>query len=62
MPGQDLRELGEPFWDMVVLTARDDVQKQAYEMQLENKLNCDELPKGILFKVFADPPGPKVGT
>lgn len=49
------------FWDVVVLTASDEDQQKAYEMQIELKLERRELPTGVDYKVYADPPGPKIG-
>ncbi len=51
-----------PFWDVVVITAIDDAQKQAYEQQISEKLERNELPLGVKFHVFSDPPGAKVGN
>jgi len=50
-----------PFWDVVVLTASDADQKLAYESQLAGKLRRREIPRGVDYLVFADPPGPKIG-
>ncbi|KAJ8277087.1 hypothetical protein GJAV_G00071340 [Gymnothorax javanicus] len=58
--GRDVR--GGEFWDLVVLTAADEEQKDAYELQISEKLRRNELPLGIPYHVFADPPGPKVGN
>ena len=51
-----------PFWDIIVLTALDVEQKKAYEAQLRTKLDRHELPTGLSYHVFHDPPGPKVGN
>ncbi|KAJ8279415.1 hypothetical protein COCON_G00064810 [Conger conger] len=58
--GTDVRT-GE-FWDLVVVTAADETQKDAYELQISEKLRRNELPLGIPYHVFADPPGPKIGN
>ncbi|XP_023689770.1 fucose-1-phosphate guanylyltransferase isoform X1 [Paramormyrops kingsleyae] len=50
------------FWDIVVVTAIDEDQKLAYELQLSEKLRRRELPLGIHYHVFADPPGYKIGN
>ncbi|XP_028259246.1 fucose-1-phosphate guanylyltransferase [Parambassis ranga] len=50
------------FWDVVVLTAADSSQREAYELQVREKLSRKELPLGTQYKVFSDPPGPKVGN
>lgn len=53
-------EPGE-FWDLVVLTAVDDNQREAYELQISEKLERKEIPLGIPYHVFSDPPGAKIG-
>ncbi|KAG7488378.1 hypothetical protein MATL_G00032030 [Megalops atlanticus] len=58
--GKDVRT-GE-FWDIVVVTAADEDQKDAYERQISEKLRKKELPLGTTYHVFADPPGPKIGN
>ncbi|XP_013403630.1 fucose-1-phosphate guanylyltransferase isoform X2 [Lingula anatina] len=50
------------FWDIVVITAADEEQKKAYELQLYGKLQRNEIPKGIPYHVYADPPGYKLGS
>ncbi|KAL4229683.1 hypothetical protein ACF0H5_010071 [Mactra antiquata] len=51
-----------PFWDVIIITAADDDQKNVYEKQLEYKYKRSELPKDIPILVVADPPGPKIGN
>ncbi|KAJ8375218.1 hypothetical protein SKAU_G00057980 [Synaphobranchus kaupii] len=58
--GRDV-QTGE-FWDLVVVTAADEDQKDAYELQISEKLRRNELPLGIPYHVFADPLGPKIGN
>ncbi|KAJ8418608.1 hypothetical protein AAFF_G00001070 [Aldrovandia affinis] len=58
--GKDVRT--REFWDLVVVTAADEDQKDAYEFQISEKLRRKELPLGIPYHVFADPPGPKIGN
>lgn len=53
-------ETGE-FWDVVVITAVDKNQEIAYQKQLSEKLKRKELPLGVHYHVFVDPPGPKIG-
>nr|XP_019936510.1 PREDICTED: fucose-1-phosphate guanylyltransferase [Paralichthys olivaceus] len=53
---------GAGYWDVVVLTAVDESQRAAYELQVRGKLHRGELPLGIHYKVFSDPPGHKVGN
>ncbi|XP_053099139.1 fucose-1-phosphate guanylyltransferase isoform X2 [Hemicordylus capensis] len=49
------------FWDAVVITAVDKNQEIAYQQQLSEKLKRKELPLGVHYHVFVDPPGPKIG-
>ncbi|XP_061680302.1 fucose-1-phosphate guanylyltransferase [Syngnathoides biaculeatus] len=53
---------GGEFWDVVVVTAADDWQKDAYELQIQAKMERKELPLGIPYKVFSDPLGCKIGN
>lgn len=46
---------------MVVVTAVDEHQRKAYELQISEKVDRKELPAGVHYKVFSDPPGPKIG-
>ncbi|XP_024114555.1 fucose-1-phosphate guanylyltransferase [Oryzias melastigma] len=50
------------FWDVVVVTAVDGGQKDAYEAQIREKIHRGELPLGTTYRVFSDPPGPKIGN
>lgn len=56
------REVDIAFWDIVVITALDESQRNAYEIQLRSKLARKELPLGVKYHVFYDPPGPKIGN
>uniref|UniRef100_A0A8C6UP52 Fucose-1-phosphate guanylyltransferase n=1 Tax=Neogobius melanostomus TaxID=47308 RepID=A0A8C6UP52_9GOBI len=58
--GREVRP-GE-FWDVVVVTAVDESQKDAYELQINEKIQRKELPLGIDYKVVSDPPGFKIGN
>lgn len=49
------------FWDVVVVTAVDVSQREAYELQISEKVDRKELPLGVHYKVFSDPPGSKIG-
>ena len=60
--GKDVKESSVPFWDIVVVTAVDKKQLLAYELQIDAKLSRGELPKGLIYKVVSDPPGPKIGN
>ncbi|CAL1593811.1 unnamed protein product [Knipowitschia caucasica] len=50
------------FWDVVVITAVDERQRDAYELQIQEKTERKELPLGIDYKVISDPPGCKIGN
>ncbi|XP_038572026.1 fucose-1-phosphate guanylyltransferase-like [Micropterus salmoides] len=50
------------FWDVVVVTAVDVSQREAYELQISEKVDRKELPLGVHYKVFSDPPGSKIGN
>ncbi|KAM9238789.1 fucose-1-phosphate guanylyltransferase [Leptosomus discolor] len=50
------------FWDVVAVTAADAEQARAYRRQLAEKLRGGELPLGVRYHVFVDPPGPKIGN
>ncbi len=59
--GKDKKDLGNTFWDVVVITASDEDQKLAYQQQIELKVKRKEIPTGLSYLVYADPPGPKAG-
>ncbi|XP_073500001.1 fucose-1-phosphate guanylyltransferase [Phyllobates terribilis] len=50
------------FWDVVVITAADRQQERAYHRQIADKVARRELPLGVRYHVFSDPPGPKIGN
>ncbi|XP_071950374.1 fucose-1-phosphate guanylyltransferase-like [Antedon mediterranea] len=50
------------FWDIVVITARDENQRRAYDLQLKEKLENKQLPLGVKYLSIADPPEAKVGN
>lgn len=57
------KDVGDtPFWDAVVITALDEKQRDAYEIQLQSKIKRGELPLGVKYHAFYDPPGPKIGN
>ncbi|XP_038125619.1 fucose-1-phosphate guanylyltransferase [Cyprinodon tularosa] len=57
------REAGPgEFWDVVVVSAVDESQREAYELQIREKAERKELPLGAHYKVFSDPPGCKIGN
>uniref|UniRef100_A0A3Q4A8H1 GDP-fucose pyrophosphorylase domain-containing protein n=1 Tax=Mola mola TaxID=94237 RepID=A0A3Q4A8H1_MOLML len=59
---RDREVLPGEFWDVVVLTAVDADQREAYELQVRQKVDRKELPRGVHYKVFSDPPGYKIGN
>uniref|UniRef100_A0A8B9QVP3 GDP-fucose pyrophosphorylase domain-containing protein n=1 Tax=Anas platyrhynchos TaxID=8839 RepID=A0A8B9QVP3_ANAPL len=50
------------FWDLVAITAADAEQERAFRRQLAAKLARGELPRGVRYHVFVDPPGHKIGN
>ncbi|XP_012559770.2 fucose-1-phosphate guanylyltransferase isoform X1 [Hydra vulgaris] len=52
----------EIFWDVVVLSALDCDQKNAFEMQIKEKIERKELPLSPTYHVMHDPVGVKVGN
>lgn len=50
------------FWDLVIITAVDESQREAYELQIREKVQRKELPLGPHYRVFSDPPGAKIGN
>ncbi|XP_076860503.1 fucose-1-phosphate guanylyltransferase [Brachyhypopomus gauderio] len=50
------------FWDLVVITALDEAQRDAYELQIRQKCSRREIPLGMKYHVVADPPGHKIGN
>ena len=55
MRGRDPKELGVPFWDLVVLSAGSSDQAEWFRRSIELKINQGDLPLGVEFKVFTDP-------
>ncbi|XP_064609743.1 fucose-1-phosphate guanylyltransferase-like [Liolophura sinensis] len=60
--GKQKKDFPFAFWDVVVITTADDVQKEAYELQLAEKLSRSELPEDVDYHIIADLPGPKLGN
>ena len=50
-----------PFWDLVVLSAADEDQRTAFQMQLNEKIERGSLPLGVEYLTFADPGKAKIG-
>jgi fucose-1-phosphate guanylyltransferase len=59
--GRSPAEVGEPFWDLVAISAGDAAQEASYRAQLHMKQEQGELPL-VPFLCLADPPGPRVGS
>ena len=53
-------EPGVEFWDLVVISAMDENQAEAYRIQLSDKIDNNELPLAK-YRVIADKPGVKMG-
>ncbi len=47
---------------MIVLSAADDDQKVAFQMQVEEKIRKQELPVNVTYHTFADPGTAKIGN
>lgn len=62
MRGKTRADHGKEFWDVMVITAGDDDQKDAFVAHIESKLSRKELPLDCPIHVVADPPGPKLGN
>ncbi|KAK3100415.1 hypothetical protein FSP39_019622 [Pinctada imbricata] len=50
------------FWDVVMITAADNDQRDVFKAQIDAKSKRGELPTGIPYTVISDPPGPKLGN
>ncbi|XP_022084453.1 fucose-1-phosphate guanylyltransferase-like isoform X2 [Acanthaster planci] len=62
MSNSKVKKVGDfPFWDIVVISSMDTSQKLAYELQLQEKLDNEELPLGVDYYVIADPGTEKIG-
>jgi fucokinase len=51
-----------PEWDWIVLTAADERQAKAFELQLDWRRKAGLLPRAMQFAVVADPKGRRVGS
>ncbi|XP_076353850.1 fucose-1-phosphate guanylyltransferase-like isoform X2 [Tachypleus tridentatus] len=58
--GREKKDFHIPFWDVVTITTADEEQKGAFEEQIKRKCSSHDLPLGVPFHVFADPPGIKI--
>ncbi len=51
-----------PIWDYVILTASNDAQAKAYEVQIEHRLSRGQLPSRTHYAVISDLNGLRVGS
>lgn len=59
--GQSCRKGLRPMWDAVVITTADEVQKEAFRLQVDDKIARKELPLDLPIHLVSDPPGFKIG-
>ncbi|CAD5116112.1 DgyrCDS5038 [Dimorphilus gyrociliatus] len=59
---ENIRLSNKNFWDVVVMTTADENQKVAFETMVNSKVERHELPEGIRYLFYADPPGYKIGN
>jgi hypothetical protein len=50
------------FWDLIVITAINERQKECYQRQVNDKLNSSKLPKQFKYEIISDPCGSKIGS
>lgn len=48
-------------WDYVILTASNEEQADAYQAQIDARLDAGRLPKETTYRVLPDPDGKRVG-
>ncbi|KAI6659402.1 hypothetical protein LOD99_10821 [Oopsacas minuta] len=51
-----------PFWDIIVITASDTSQRNAYQLQIEQKMKNKLIPSFCTYRVYPDPVGVKIGS
>ncbi len=51
-----------PMWDYVILTASNEAQAKAYEIQIEHRLKNNQLPKRTNYAVVPDLNGQRIGS
>lgn len=49
-------------WDYVILTASNETQAQAFQMQIQKRLEKEQLPLSTHYAVIPDPEGKRVGS
>ncbi|KAF9129657.1 hypothetical protein BGW39_003950, partial [Mortierella sp. 14UC] len=52
----------QPFWDIVVVTAGDDLQKHCYQRRIDQKLAEGSIPSRARYLVIQDPSNSKIGS
>ncbi|KAK5580788.1 hypothetical protein RB653_000812 [Dictyostelium firmibasis] len=57
----EYRDLISSFWDVIVITAIDSLQKEYYEQVLKEKMKQKQIPSFIPYVVISDPIGEKIG-
>ncbi len=50
------------LWDLVIISAISQKQKECYEKQIEIKLKSEKLPSQFKYKVLNDPDNCKIGS
>lgn len=60
--GKKKDSLGRAFWDLVVITTADEAQKEAFQLQIDEKFRRHELPVDLTVHVVPDPPGVRTGN
>ena len=51
-----------PVWDYVILTASNAAQAKAYELQIANRMEKNQLPKRTHYAVITDRNGERIGS
>lgn len=51
-----------PLWDYIILTASNESQARAYQMQIKHRLDKGMLPSSTHYAVLSDPEGKRVGS
>lgn len=57
-----LNDTNIPVWDYVILTASNEDQAKAYEVQIEHRLKKQQIPDRTVYKVIPDLNGQRVGS
>ncbi|XP_012935083.2 fucose-1-phosphate guanylyltransferase [Aplysia californica] len=62
LPGRPKDSSGKPFWDILVITTSDASQKEAFQIQIDEKIKRQELPLDLPIHIISDPPGIRIGN